>query len=137
VKKAFLHIISLILAVLVLFSTFSFTLETHLCGGEIADTTFLGNLERCEMPNSEHRDTQETSLTTSPCCQDIVERIEGSNDELTVVKELEIHEQFVVAFVYSYLGLFEGLILQHVPFKNYEPPIVTKDIQVLYDTFLI
>ena len=137
-KKAFLHIGSLFLAMLVLFSTFSFTLETHLCGGEVADTSFLGNLERCEMPNSEHNNTQETSLNSIPCCQDIVETIEGSNDELTVVNELDVQQQvFVTAFIHSYINLFDDLAGNTVSFNAYERPRVVKDIQVLYDTFLI
>lgn len=137
-KKAFLHIISVILAVLVLFSTFSFTIEKHLCGGEIADVSFTGNLERCLMPGTDQDDNHETSLHTMPCCQDIVETIESSNDELTVIKELDVRQQeFVQAFIYSYLNLFEGLAQNAVPFKDYEPPLVTKDIQVLHDTFLI
>jgi len=92
VKKAFLNITSIFLAVLVLFSTFSFTFEKHLCGGEIADYSFVGNLERCEMPNSNHNNTKETSVNKIPCCQDIVETIDSSNDELTVVKELDIEQ---------------------------------------------
>lgn len=137
-KKAFLHIGSLFLALLVLFSTFSFTLETHLCAGEVADTSFLGNLERCEMPNSEHNETQETSLQKIPCCQDIVETIESSNDELTVVKELDVQEQQIVAaLLFSYIHLFEGIAQQPIFIKGYDPPRVSKDIQVLYDTFLI
>ncbi len=137
-KKAFLHIVSIFLAVLVLFSTFSFTLEQHVCGGEIADYSFIGNLESCEMPNSDHNNTDETSLNKISCCQDIIETIQGANDELVIVKELDIQqEQFITAFIYSYSNLFEGSAKNNVPFKEYKSPIVTKDILVLYDIFLI
>lgn len=137
-KKAFLNITSIFLAVLVLFSTFSFTVSTHICGGEIADYSFVGTLERCEMPISNHNNTKETFLNKIPCCQDIIETIDSSNDELTVVKELDIEQvQFVTAFVYSYINHFEGLEQHVIPFKNYLPPLITKDISVIYDTFLI
>ncbi len=123
---------------LVLFSTFSFTLEKHVCGGEIADYSFIGNLERCGMPDTDHNNTDETALNKISCCQDIIETIEGSNDELAVVKELDVQqEQFITTFIYSYSNLFESLAKNNVPFKQYEPPIVTKDIQLLYDIFLI
>ena len=136
-KKVFLNITSIFLAVLVLFSTFSFTVEKHLCGGEIADYSFVGNLERCEMANLDHN-TPETSLNKIPCCQDIVETIDSSNDELTVVKELAVDQiQFVAAFVYTYMNLFKGLEQHVIPFKDYLPPLITKDISVIYDTFLI
>jgi len=138
VKKAFKNIGSLFLAVMVLFSTFSFTVSTHFCGGEVADYSFVGNLERCEMPMSTQNDTKESSVNSIPCCQDIVETIEGSNDELTVVKELDIQKvQFITAFAFSFVNLFEGLEEHIVPFKNYVPPLVIIDIPVLYDTFLI
>jgi len=138
VKKAFKNIGSLFLALMMLFSTFSFTISTHFCGGELADYSFVGNLDRCEMPTKTHNDTRETSLNSISCCQDSIETIEGTNDELTVVKELEVQEvQFLVAFSYIYMNLFEGLEQHIVPFKDYSPPLVTKDIPVLYDTFLI
>ena len=121
-----------------LFSTFSFTVEKHLCGGEIADYSFVGNLERCEMPKSNHSNSKETSQNKIPCCQDIVETIESSNDVITVVKELNVEQiQFVAAFVYSYINLFEGMEQHSIPFKDYSPPLITKNISVLYNTFLI
>ena len=123
---------------MVLFSTFSFTVEKHFCGGVLADYSIVGNLERCEMPSASHNDTEETLFDTVPCCQDIVETIDGSNDELSVAKQLDVQKaQFITAFFYSYLNLFECLEEHIVPFKNYVPPLVVKDISVLYDTFLI
>lgn len=137
-KITFKNIGSLFLAVTVLFSTFSFTVSTHFCGGEVADYSFVGNLERCEMPMSTQNETKESSVNGIPCCQDIVETIEGSNDELTIVKELDIQKaQFIAAFTFNYINLFECLEEQIVPFKNYVPPLVIIDIPVLYDTFLI
>jgi hypothetical protein len=137
VKKTFLHITSIFLAVLVLFSTFSFTVEKHLCGGEIADYSFVGNLERCEMANFDHN-TSETSLNQIPCCQDIVETINSSNNELTVVKEIDVEQlQFITTFVYTYTNRFEGFEQHVIAFKDYLPPLITRDISVLYDIFLI
>ncbi len=137
-KKVFKSIGSIFLAMMMLFSTLSFTVSTHFCGGELADYSFVGNLERCEMPVKTHSETKETSLNTISCCQDNIETIEGSNDELTVVKELNVQEvQFLTFFAYSYINLFEGQEEHIIPFKHYVPPLVIKDITVLYDTFLI
>ncbi len=137
-RKAFSNIGSVFLAVMVLFSTFSFTIEKHFCGGALADYSILGNLDRCEMPSATHNETKETLLNTTPCCQDSVETIDGTNDILTVVKELDVQKiQVLAAFIYSYVNLFEGLEEHIIPFKNYAPPLVVKDIPVLYDTFLI
>jgi len=138
VKKVFSNIGSIFLALIVLFSTFSFTIEKHFCGGELADYSFIGNLNRCEMPAKTHDDTKETFLNKVPCCQDSVEIIDSTNDELSVTKELNIQTvQLLAAFVYSYTNLFDGLEEHIVPFKNYAPPLVVADIQLLHDTFLI
>jgi len=125
------------LAVLVLFSTFSFTVERHLCGGEVADFSIIGNLETCKMPES--NDTfEKSSLYKTPCCQDTVETIESSNNELNIVKELELQRaQFAFVFIYSYLYLFDDLEENTTAFRYYRPPLVVKDIPVLYNTFLI
>lgn len=44
--------------------------------------------------------------------------------------------QFVLAYTYTYLGLFEEN-KEVIPFNDYSPPLVNKNIQVLYQTFLI
>ncbi len=137
-KRALKNIGSIFLAIIVLFSTFSFTVEQHFCGGELADYSLIGNLERCVMPETSHSNSKETSFDRVPCCQDSSEMIEGTNDELSIVNEHSVEKiQLLAAFVYSYVNLFEGLEEYIIPFKNYAPPLVVKDLPVLYDTFLI
>ncbi len=78
------------------------------------------------------------SVTKTPCCSDETALIEGQ-DTLQTVVSLELQPQllFVQSFVYTYLNLFENLEEQVVSFWEYTPPPVVRDIQVLYDTFLI
>ena len=137
-NKAFQNILAICLAVLVLFSTFSFTVEKHLCGGEVAGYSFIGNLEGCEMPNNTQTSSEKPSLTKTPCCQDVVETIESTNDELSVIKELKIQQiKFVAIFISSYVSLFDDLEQNTTHFKEYKPPSITKDIPVIYNSFLI
>ncbi|MDH7911958.1 hypothetical protein [Winogradskyella sp. SYSU M77433] len=44
---------------------------------------------------------------------------------------------FLNTFFYVYVNLFEGLEKNIVPFKQYRPPLISKDIQTLYETYLI
>jgi len=44
---------------------------------------------------------------------------------------------FVASFVYSYAHLFEGLAENVIPFRDYSPPPLIRDIQILDQTFLI
>jgi len=48
--KAFLYkILSFSMALIVLFSSFSFTVNQHICGGEVANTTFFIDADNCGM----------------------------------------------------------------------------------------
>ncbi len=107
--------------------------------GQLANYSLLGAVEGCEMPMSNDVDEKSDSwVTKTPCCNDVLEVIEGTNTELKIVKEFSIDKvEFVTAFVASYLDLFEGLPENVIPFQNHSPPLLIKDIQVLYEIYLI
>lgn len=44
---------------------------------------------------------------------------------------------FLQTFYFTYVNLFEGLALKVVPFINYNPPWIEKDLLVLHETFLL
>ena len=61
-------------------------------------------------------------------------------DDLKVVSfdQLSFDEQlFVTTFAYSYINLFEGFDENIVPFKDYSPPPLIRDVQILDQIFLI
>ena len=125
------------MACIVLFSTLSFTVEKHICAGEVADIALFGNLERCEMPDENH-DNKLVNFDKQSCCQDEVHFVQGANSELKKNKKAQEQTQvFATLFIYTYLNLFSNLEADSNPYLNYTPPIVINDIQILYDTFLI
>jgi len=125
------------MASLVLFSTLSFSIQKHICADEVADVAIFGTLERCEMPDEGHTDDK-SGFTKESCCQDEVHFIQGLNAELkTSVKSFGQLPVFAALFTYTYLNLFENLEKESNSFLSYSPPIVVKNIQILYDTFLI
>lgn len=137
-KKTVNNIIPVFLAILVLFSTFSFTVEKHYCMGSLADYSLIGNVKGCEMPMSSNDDHETEFFMKVPCCTDVLEVVEGTNTELKIAKDLSQDTiEFVTTFIISYINLFEGLPENKIPFKDHSPPLLTKDIQVLYQTFLI
>ena len=120
---------------MVLLSTMSFTVEKHYCMGQLANYAILGSAEGCEMHMSEE---QAPVLKKVPCCNDIVEFVEGTNSELKIAQEISSADiQFVAIFYASYVALFEPLPKEPNKFRNHSPPLLVKDIQVLYETFLI
>lgn len=71
------------------------------------------------------------------CCNDIHELIPGNQTEQQALQNFEIEKvQFLIAFSYTYLNLYED-DTDEIPFRSHSPPLVDKDISVLYQTFLI
>nr|WP_233192453.1 hypothetical protein [Gaetbulibacter sp. 4G1] len=122
----------MLLTLLVLFSTVSFTIEKHYCGDVLVDVSVFVEAEKCEMEALE-------ILQKKTCCKDEINVIQGQDElKFSSFDDLEFEQQqFLASFIYSYVNLFEGLSQQIVPHKNYSPPNLVRDIQVLNDTFLI
>ena len=122
------------MAFLVLISTFSFTVEKHYCGDFLVDVSYFGEADSCGMKMD--------GLTTKKkknCCKDEVLKIEGQ-DELQKQFSKTItfkQQQFVVAFVYSYNTSFFEINLEKEFYKNFSPPDIELDYQVVYQSFLI
>jgi len=132
-------ILSVFLAFIVLFSTFSFTIEKHYCMGEVTDSAYFVDVASCgmEVEDCETAIDMETKIQKEKCCQDIQELIPGNQNEQQAIGNFELDQvQFILAFASTYLDLFEENTDQ-VTFKYYTPPLVDKDINVLYQTFLI
>ena len=87
----------------------------------------------------ESMEVDQSAITKKSCCKDTVEVIQGQ-DELNVntFNDLDFQQQlFISSFTYSLLDLFEGLLEQIVPHKNYSPPNLVADIHVLDQVFII
>jgi hypothetical protein len=136
VIKQLLHkTFSVCLAVVVLFSTFSFTVEKHYCGNTLVDVSVFSEAQKCGM---EMTDYDDASLMKN-CCKDEIEFVQGQ-DELKPSSFNDLHfdkQLFVASFVYSYINLFEGLPRQIIPNKDYSPPKLVRDIQLVDQVFLI
>lgn len=129
--KIFLFkIASSLLALLVLFSTFSFTVEKHYCGEFLMDVSFTGAAENCGM------EMEKTVTKKKKCCKDEVHVFEGQ-DELhqTHFEDFDFSKhQFLISLFISYHDLF---IENKINCKSQYPPDIPKNYQVLYQYFLI
>lgn len=136
VKKVFHKVFSLLMAFLVLFSTVSFTIEKHFCGDTLIDVSVFTEAQKCSMENFE---LQEDSITKMDCCKDELEFVKGQ-DILKITNYDDFHfdqHLFISSLIYSYINLFEGLPEQISPHKDYSPPNLVADIQVLDQVFII
>ncbi|MFL1012058.1 HYC_CC_PP family protein [Flavisericum labens] len=126
---------SVALALLVLISTMSFAIEKHYCGDTLVDAAIFSSAKGCGMEMSK----TETGIKKNNCCKDEVEVVKGQDDlKINSFEELKFQQQlYFTAFAYVYKNLFESLPKQITPLKDYSPPNLVTDIQVLDQVFII
>ena len=79
-----------------------------------------------------------SELHEKDCCDSLTFVKQGNNVLENAKCELEAQTiVFLNTFYYTYQNLFEGLEKNIVPFKQYRPPLLSKDIQILHETYLI
>lgn len=132
-KQRFYNITSFALALLVLFSTFSFKVEKHFCGEFLIDVAFIGDANDCGMH------AEKASPKKKNCCKDEVHYIEGQDElQQKSVDEFDFfQQQFIVSSHVSYNNVLSGNKSSKIYFKDSPPPDTPIDYQVLYQSFLI
>lgn len=140
-KTFFTKILSFFLAAFILLSTTSFAVNMHFCCDDLVDMAFFSKAQTCkEKVQKEDSSLKKcTSLQEKECCDNQTVLIEAASDNFkksTTVLEVD-NLVFLKTFIYSYINLFEGLDKNMVPFKDYVPPLFSKDIYILHETYLI
>nr|WP_299387746.1 hypothetical protein [Allomuricauda sp.] len=121
---------------MVLLSTISWTVEKHFCMGRIMDVALFAGTEGCGMDDALL--TMGDQKMDKHCCDDESFTVSGQDDLKLTKPDLELEQQwFVVAFVQSYLDLWVPLEELPIPNETYPPPLLTRDVQVLDQVFLI
>ena len=134
-KQVFTKIVTITLAFLVLFSTFSFTVAKHYCGDFLVDVSYVGETGSC---NEGEKDDCATVIKKK-CCKDEVHQIDGQ-DKIQKASSKKISFQQVklfVAFYSSYNLLFENDESQPNFYQYYTPPDLVFDFQVLHEVYII
>ncbi|MFB9056311.1 hypothetical protein ACFFU9_06090 [Mariniflexile ostreae] len=132
IKEGLHKVFSMALALLVLISTVSFTIEKHFCGDVLIDASVFAEVERCGMESAEIQ-------YKKSCCKDEVDVIQGQDKlKSSSFEDLDFkQQQFITVFAFVFKNTFKSLSQQVVPHKNYSPPILISDIQVLDQVFII
>lgn len=136
IKDMFHKGFSVSLALIVLVSTMSFTVEKHFCGNTLVETAIFTEVNGCGMDMSK---IQTPENEKNNCCKNEVEVVKGQDDlKNTSFNDLKFHQQlFFASYVYAFVNLFEGLSYQIIPHNNYSPPNLVVDIQILDQVFII
>ena len=118
-------------------------MNTHFCGGKAVETTIslgLGN-PNCGMEGMDQDcnniPTEEERIDAEPCCENQHQVMQTDDMAKSQPSFSSINPLFVAAFVQVFI---EHLILtdsRNTGFAYYSPPLAEKDVQVLFQTFLI
>ena len=116
------------MALLVLASTVSWTVDKHICMGRVMDISFFAHADDCGMDMDMEKS----------CCNDESFTVQGQDDLKISFEKFDLDQQvFLISFVQSYFQLFEIDSEEPSSFREYNPPPLIRDVQVLDQTFLI
>lgn len=136
-KKSVTHkVFSMALALLVLLSTFSFKMETHLCGSNIVDVAVFSKVKSC--CTTTKTTTSEFQFIKTSCCNNKVISVDGLK-QFKVVPfsvKLPVEKVFTVPPIFNadpviYNSSVEGYV------HNYVPPDRKFNFQIQHQVFLI
>jgi hypothetical protein len=137
-KKIISNIAVFFLTVLVLFSSVSFTVEKHLCGGHVFSESFFGNAEKCGMDDGDcELAGSKSSYSKKSCCEDEIQFINGSVFEKVPVIKLDNKQQNYIVFDLIDTVSYSQKENDSTHFKNYFPPPNTHNFNILYQVFRI
>ncbi|RIA09495.1 hypothetical protein OE09_1333 [Flavobacteriaceae bacterium MAR_2010_72] len=129
--------LSIAMAVVVLFSTLSFTINMHFCGGTLVETAVFQKAKGCGM-EMDQTTTERCSITMKNCCDDEQLAIEGQDELQLQVDKISFEQQlFITSFVHAYSNLFEETDVDISSYEDYRPPLVIRRIYQLDETYLI
>lgn len=138
-KQVIHKILAACMALVVLMTTMSFTVNMHYCGKMLVDYSVFNDAKTCGMEKMQAAFNCEiTTIAKKSCCKDIQLIVEGQDDLKNSFEALSFEQQiFVFTFYHSYSNLFEEKNTTAILFVDYPPPFLKRDVQVLHQTFLI
>jgi hypothetical protein len=136
-KKFFHKIMSFTMAIVVLFTTMSFSLDMHYCGNTLVETAIFHKAKGCGM-EMQKPSTKSCSITMKNCCTDKQMIFDGQDElQLSFYTLSFEQQQFVTSFIYSYINLFGDVEEDVNTYRDYIPPLVVREIYKLDETYLI
>ena len=127
-------IFSIIISFAILFTSMGFTFSSHYCGGEKQKSAF--NIGVTDVSCGMETKSNTSSKLKSNCCKDEYQKIQIDDDYTQQNVKIDLHPNFIVAFVATYFNLFENNAVQK-KYALYNPPPLIRDIPIMVQSFLI
>ena len=141
-KKSF----SLLLSLILLASQMYLTIGTHFCSGEAVESKFLfgethlgcGTMDMEEpCADSENFNKDGINFDKTPCCKNEYQTVQVTNEFVNDATQINFTIEFALAYIYTTLNLHFFTKSTNQGNTEYFPLPLEKDIQVLFQTFLI
>ena len=140
-KNIIRNIVSISMAVVVLLSTFSFSIQKHYCGKTLVDTAWFVKAKDCGMESTNLvADTGDDIIAMKKsCCKDESHIFSGQDELKNTIDSFEITDNlYYYQFDENLYDIFVFLNTKDpVLFKEYSPPKFTTELYRLYETYLI
>lgn len=134
-------ILTLSLALLVVFSSLGITITRHLCAGEVMSLAVFSHSAACEMDQQKEKlPPCHQPAADEDCCQDqtIVLEVEDQKTLSSSAFQLSVPDMtFVAAFSAVWTSLFDFYAPAYTHVPDYSPPVIIQDIPVLVQSFLL
>lgn len=131
-KQVSQRILAPLMALLVLMSSVSWTVDMHLCMGRVVDMAVFGKAQTCGM------DAGMSQESKHGCCDEESYSVQAQDELMHMSYDLDLQQQvFLVSAAYSFF-LESELPAEVTPsIQIHPPPELGQDLLVLYETFLI
>ena len=136
--KSFKQIASYFLSLLIVLSSMSFTVNRHLCMGEIESVRVISAAPACDMHSKSCHASEPDKSNEEDCCEDEKHVLQGL-DELSKAPAFQKTYHQLVTVLSLLVSYFSANTEQPLiaAMEVYVPPLLPRDIPVLIQSFLI
>lgn len=139
-KKLLQHIGTILMALLVLFSSLSFGVSKHYCAGEVSEVSYFVDVTGCKMPQQvDACDTSKTeSVKKKSCCETKYQFVDGNDfpsKKITTLVSFDPQIAILQNLSFSFSLCQDNL--DSKSFFQYHSPPILKNRVVVYESYLI
>ena len=136
-NKVFQKIMAFVMSFVVLFSTMSFTIGIHYCGGTLVETAVYHKAKGCGM-EMQNPASEGCAIAKKKCCDDKQLVVDGQDELQLTIDKLSFEQQvFIASLVHTYINLFEGIDKHITSYEEYRPPLLIRRIYKIDESYLI
>lgn len=139
------RVLAIFLSIIFLFGNIGFSVATHYCGGDLVKSmlTLSNDAIDCGMntvkTSCDSHSKSSSSFTKKRCCDNKYLSIDVDDNIESVVENVNLNFNFLIAFTYIFIKLFNPENGKDIAFRNYIPPPFFRNTAtlILFQTFLI